>query len=81
MFSDEVHFSELVFKDYNVFRCDRNIHTSRLAGGGGPLVQIAACNKISRVEGQPHTSYGGILDLCIMISLTIVDIISIGFPV
>lgn len=43
--TSNVNSSELGFKNFNVFRCDRNIHTSNLSRGGGVL--IAVNNKLS----------------------------------
>jgi len=38
--TNNVNSSELGFKNYNVFQCDRSIHTSNLSRSGGVLVAI-----------------------------------------
>jgi len=42
--SNNENNSELGFKEYNIFRCDRNTHNSNLTRGGG--VPIAIDNKL-----------------------------------
>jgi len=43
--TSNVNSSELGFKNYNVFRCDRDIHTRNLSRGDGVL--NAVNNKLS----------------------------------
>lgn len=38
--SDDISVSELPFKGYNVFRCDRSNLTSSYARGGGVLIAV-----------------------------------------
>lgn len=38
--TSNVNSSELGFKNYNVFQCDRTVHTSDLSRGGGVLIAI-----------------------------------------